>query len=1556
MSTTLGMSTSSQSPPKPTMPTTNVNTVANSGGFAEHPKLGKGTSTASNVAKVCESPSRTTVQSKFSVAKRVEAKPFDLRRERWAGLFARRIKCVELVGKEVAPTILCEMWSDRRIQRGYYDMLSRAVERRADIVDTGTWLRLRFAAAAQTHHVSCEIGAEDVEPQWSPFGVTVTHDVSDEIKNLLRDAIRLAMSGFMLATGGPGLIGNRIRELLSLIAPVVIFGVLVCKLSTPFAFAYKLVRTMCAGFTKEFDEAFCAVKPQWGESGEADSIAKMSLAAVLAVLFGKRMAPSFWVTLVSRAPPFVAGAKGMVEWTIEFVQWLVNAVRKFLNMDTVEFFRRRSKQVDCWYSRVLAEVQQGRGDAPGQPDRVISLYDEGRALKQEFADTSSSQRIKEGLLELDKIYSSAEAAMAQIRGSRPEPVCVTLIGSPGIGKSVVVERIHEGLMQIMYPDEVKQHGGDAMRMLYAKDPGKFWEGYNSSTHKTMILDDAFKRKPAPSNEDDDYCTLMRIVNTSACPLNMAHLDSKGATYFRSPFVLLTSNLRRDQIRDLAALVLAEPGAVIRRLQVQVKVTLRDESKAMASEEDLRRDDSWLLSVDVGGTIVAEFTSVLKFVRWLADYTTRRQNVAAAIRAAKDDMRAAIEAGRDTVEPQMLAAVGAIAGAAYGATFGAIGAIRDGMRSSYLPVNDWGWLDDYMKIAARHKPLVVALGAVTGAGIAAFAGGIIDGVKALVRKLGFGGGPVASEPAAPEPAPKRKVDCVAEPQDIGGSLMNRDEYDMYVKNLYTVEIRYPGKPCDGVLRGNILFVRGRAAIMPAHYLTAWSEFGHVSPEADLVFRNAAGETFCDSAARFRDYKLGCINTKNNIGGVLEDCCMVEFNTREHKDITGRFATAACYKHGLGDAEVIRSWDGKLQWSRVDPRWHAGTLEYQSKSGVGFVVVQCLQYSGDYQAGDCGAVLHSRSSRDGRCIYGFHVAGSPINRVGYAVFVTREWLDAAYADITVPVIHRFNVSSKLIGPTTEAAEPQAGVGAPESLLVARSTLHSMSNSLFSRPGASMVPSAVTGWAFPGKAHHELPLQPSDCSFASTRAALTTYCAAPKLVNPTYADLAYTAANAVLCRHGLPGTLNDRILTIPEAIAGRNAWGRFAEPINRISSPGYPWRSMGITKDKLFDGRGALNMDSEAYVVLEAEVSALLDSCRRGEVAPPIYQASPKPESRKPGKLPRLIQGAPLHYVVAWRMLFWALMLHYYTWAPEKELGLGLNPLGPQWAQLKSYLVDFSPDLGAGDYKQFDQSHEPLISEGICDAVLRRYAISEWSAARRYFWRQSNGPTVIFGSSVFKLRKGMPSGHPATGLINGLYNCTLFTMSFAASECDMDPDDPDGSAAQIIGYRSACARFSRYVRLAVVGDDNLFSTRTPCINEMTLPALMARWGATYTMDQKDGVAASATRSIDEVTFIGRSFVSRGPELLSPLRMESIVDMGNWALKPNKLTAEWYYDVYECIMAELSQHDMVTWRRYVPLANAAWASVGHAPACMADPTEASRASWVGVARAKAVEYYTTL
>lgn len=450
--------------------------------------------------------------------------------------------------------------------------------------------------------------------------------------------------------------------------------------------------------------------------------------------------------------------------------------------------------------------------------------------------------------------------------------------------------------------------------------------------------------------------------------------------------------------------------------------------------------------------------------------------------------------------------------------------------------------------------------------------------------------------------------------------------------------------------------------------------------------------------------------------------------------------------------------------------------------------------------------------------------------------------------------------------------------------------------------MVPAKTCGWS-------EIQSAPAKLCNDALQRALLKYTAEPTLpYRPEYLD----CARAVVSRVGIEDSLNTAIVSIPEALLGVATWfdrpSRFAEPVPRQTSSGFPYASIGLTKAMLFNSKGQVRVETEAFTRLETDVKALISQLRAGEDPLVIFSTNGKAELRPIGKDVRAIQAAPLVLVVVWRMYWWSLMEHFRVWSPEKECATGVNPYA-DWTRLAKYITrsgvaDTDTLVGAGDYSSFDQSHEPHVSMAICDAILEKFPPSGDNFIRRQLWKTACGPKIHFAGKVYQLHKGLPSGHPATSVINSLYNCTLFTMSYVSLRSGGTDAEPFGP-----NVREYAAEFADNVRLAVLGDDNIFSSAIPEFNELTMTGLMARFGAKYTLDVKTVQATQTFRPLKEVTFMGRHFLSEDCKLLPSLRWSSIREMGHYALSENMLCPSWYADVQKSLLSELSLWPSTEW-----------------------------------------------
>lgn len=167
-----------------------------------------------------------------------------------------------------------------------------------------------------------------------------------------------------------------------------------------------------------------------------------------------------------------------------------------------------------------------------------------------------------------------------------------------------------------------------------------------------------------------------------------------------------------------------------------------------------------------------------------------------------------------------------------------------------------------------------------------------------------------------------------------------------------------------------------------------------------------------------------------------------------------------------------------------------------------------------------------------------------------------------------------------------------------------------------------------------------------------------------------------------------------------------------------------------------------------------------------------------------------------------------------------------------------------------------------------------------------------------SFYQWNKSLPSGHPATSVINSLYNLTIFNMVWT----------------DIMGVAMA-SRFWEFVSICVYGDDNILNIDPRVIdrfNQSTISAAMAKRGMTYTSETKTALVAD-TRPLSEVTFLKRGFRYDNTlrRYVGQQELDSILFVPYWC-KNKALMNQIIEANLEFTYMELSLHDPSVWFEY--------------------------------------------
>jgi hypothetical protein len=242
-------------------------------------------------------------------------------------------------------------------------------------------------------------------------------------------------------------------------------------------------------------------------------------------------------------------------------------------------------------------------------------------------------------------------------------------------------------------------------------------------------------------------------------------------------------------------------------------------------------------------------------------------------------------------------------------------------------------------------------------------------------------------------------------------------------------------------------------------------------------------------------------------------------------------------------------------------------------------------------------------------------------------------------------------------------------------------------------------------------------------------------------------------------------------------------------------------------------------------------------------------------------------------------------------------GVNNYGPDWNMLYIYLNKFTAG-GAGDYSAFDASELPQVLWAVYRVISAFYGTScpEDNLIRKMLWLEVVNSRHVLFDIIYEWDGSLPSGHPATTLINNLYNHINFRCVW-------------------ILLKNPINRFNDCTRVSFQGDDHVYTVASEFIGQFTeeqIASVMPLIGMTYTSEMK-GKHKEGSRLMTEVEFLKRSF-RYDPILdtfVGPLRLESITEMVLWTKRGHDRSTITVNNVSKAIQ-ELSIHGEEVYNLY--------------------------------------------
>lgn len=295
---------------------------------------------------------------------------------------------------------------------------------------------------------------------------------------------------------------------------------------------------------------------------------------------------------------------------------------------------------------------------------------------------------------------------------------------------------------------------------------------------------------------------------------------------------------------------------------------------------------------------------------------------------------------------------------------------------------------------------------------------------------------------------------------------------------------------------------------------------------------------------------------------------------------------------------------------------------------------------------------------------------------------------------------------------------------------------------------------------------------------------------------------------------------------------------EGLDMNQASGYPWNTMGRTRRSLF------TEPEPGLFVPTPELQSEID--RTLEEPNYTYSTFLKDELRPVAKvqqgLTRIVEAAPIHAIVAGRMLLGGLIDYMQGRPGQHGCAVGCNP-DVHWTEFFYKFSSFSQvyDL---DYKCFD-------------ATLPSAA---FSLVAKHLTRLTGDPRVgryvesirhshhIYGNTTYDMIGGNPSGCVATSVLNTIIN-NICVLSALIQHPDFSP-----SQFQILAY----------------GDDVIYATEPP-IHPSYIRDFYQQHTPLVVTPANKGDDFPPTSTIYEVTFLKRWFV---PDDQRPFYIHPVMD----------------------------------------------------------------------------------
>lgn len=691
------------------------------------------------------------------------------------------------------------------------------------------------------------------------------------------------------------------------------------------------------------------------------------------------------------------------------------------------------------------------------------------------------------------------------------------------------------------------------------------------------------------------------------------------------------------------------------------------------------------------------------------------------------------------------------------------------------------------------------------------------------------------------------------------------------------------------RCNVIFVCGRVGLLPYHIVSR----AHPGATCFLQWPHSNGESIEIPWDNVRVHQLTRIDSSPIDLAFLEFPRCIPFR----KNIVSKFLDANQYQHiALGASRLVRSGykfiDERSErfvcYEDSTPEFDFHDSEYNYYQNVDgqqrkITVHNYVSYEMWNSSGLCGSLLSLEGKQFVNKLIGVHVAGLPTLGVSIAYPTSKELLERnlELSGFSVGVDARVPYAQDLClkGDYIPLGKVGVKMHSPTKTELRPSDIHNDVFVTLTKP-AYLRPIMVDGLEVNPKLKGIEKVTKSQ-KYISDR------------------DLEIVKADIV---NLLDHRTTPYVLSIEAAVEGMEGHD-FVAPINRKSSPGFPFNLANPGKGKQF----WCGNDENYYVhpELREEVEKLLDDCRHNRRGDVMFTATLKDERRPIDKVnqgkTRVFEAAPMHFVVAFRMYFLAFAEMVMAGKIDNEIAVGTNTFSLDWHRIGCQLQSKGDKVIAGDFSAFDGSLSYQLLQTVLDIVNDWYSgTEEETRIRTVLWEEICASNVLVDDYVIRQTHSQPSGNPFTVIANSFVNSLVMRLAYLRAKRENVPDDPSFD-------------FRTHVALISYGDDNVLNISDEVIdwfNQVSITHQLKAIGFTYTDEAKTG-ELKPFRKLEDVGFLKRSFkVDKTGCFIGPLDLSVVLDMTNWVR--GNLTKESTKENVEFALRELSLHGKDVYNHY--------------------------------------------